>query len=497
MASPPPPPAAAAAPAAAASGPPPPAQVVGNAFVHQYYNILHQSPELVYRFYQESSRLGRPSGTGDDGMETVTSMDAINDKIVSMGIDRAEIKAVDAQESLCGGVTVLVMGHLTGRNSVSREFVQSFFLAPQEKGYFVLNDILRYVGEEGGDEGGEQQPATEVAADVVAADVEAATPASILANGTVGGDTVTVPQDASPQPECQVAEPALNPKEEVLNREVVCNPPNDVNPIVEETPVPEVINEVPNNVGVAPPISSPSAPPEEAPKKSYASIVKVMKEYRPPAPAVPSRPAPPKTEKQSSPAPALVADAPAFTPNPQSGSFQDPEVDAHATYVRSLPLNATPQQLEEEFKRFGAIKHDGIQVRSNKIQGFCYGFVEFEDASAVQTAIEASPVTIGERQCYVEEKRTTGGSRGGSRGGRFPPVRGGNFRGEGIRGRGTYNGGRGYGRGEFNYRSDYGGRGGGRGGSSRGDVGYQRVDHSSAASGRGARAPSAATAVAK
>jgi hypothetical protein len=85
--------------------------------------------------------------------------------------------------------------------------------------------------------------------------------------------------DASPQPECQVAEPALNPKEEVLNREVVCNPPNDVNPIVEETPVPEVINEVPNNVGVAPPISSPSAPPEEAPKKSYASIVGFQKPF--------------------------------------------------------------------------------------------------------------------------------------------------------------------------------------------------------------------------
>lgn len=50
-----------------------------------------------------------------------------------------------------------------------------------------------------------------------------------------------------------------------------------------------------------------------------------MKEYRPPAPAVPSRPAPPKTEKQASPTPAPVADAPAFTPNPQSGSFQDPE----------------------------------------------------------------------------------------------------------------------------------------------------------------------------
>lgn len=43
-----------------------------------------------------------------------------------------------------------------------------------------------------------------------------------------------------------VAEPALNLKEEVLNREAVCNPLNDVEePIVDETPVPEVINEVP------------------------------------------------------------------------------------------------------------------------------------------------------------------------------------------------------------------------------------------------------------
>ncbi|KAK7244494.1 hypothetical protein RIF29_39317 [Crotalaria pallida] len=33
----------------------PNAQVVGNAFVEQYYHILHHSPELVYRFYHDSS----------------------------------------------------------------------------------------------------------------------------------------------------------------------------------------------------------------------------------------------------------------------------------------------------------------------------------------------------------------------------------------------------------------------------------------------------------
>jgi hypothetical protein len=40
-----------------------------------------------------------------------------------MGIDRVEIKAVDTQEPLCGDVFVFVMGHLMGRNGVSREFV--------------------------------------------------------------------------------------------------------------------------------------------------------------------------------------------------------------------------------------------------------------------------------------------------------------------------------------------------------------------------------------
>jgi hypothetical protein len=31
-----------------------------------------------------------------------------------------------------------------------------------------------------------------------------------------------------------------------------------------------------------------------------------------------------------------------------------------------------------------------VFVEKTQIQGFCYGFVEFEDASAVQTAIEVT-----------------------------------------------------------------------------------------------------------
>ncbi|TMW80568.1 hypothetical protein EJD97_018290 [Solanum chilense] len=42
----------------------PSAQVVGNTFVEQYYQIQHHSPESVYRFYQDSSVLSRPDANG-------------------------------------------------------------------------------------------------------------------------------------------------------------------------------------------------------------------------------------------------------------------------------------------------------------------------------------------------------------------------------------------------------------------------------------------------
>ena len=51
---------------------PPTAQVVGNAFVDQYYRILHLSPKLVHRFYQESSVLSRPEPNGV--MTSVTTL---------------------------------------------------------------------------------------------------------------------------------------------------------------------------------------------------------------------------------------------------------------------------------------------------------------------------------------------------------------------------------------------------------------------------------------
>lgn len=70
----------------------------------------------------------------------------IGDKIMSLDYkdSLATILTVYAQRSLMGGVIVGVTGYLTGSDNVERNFYQTFFLAPQEKGYYVLNDFLHF-----------------------------------------------------------------------------------------------------------------------------------------------------------------------------------------------------------------------------------------------------------------------------------------------------------------------------------------------------------------
>lgn len=88
-------------------------------------------------------------------------LQGINEKILSLNYKdyKAEIKTADAQKSYKEGVTVLVTGCLTGKDNLRRQFAQSFFLAPQDNGYFVLNDVFRYLDE---NEPSEQHSVNEV-----------------------------------------------------------------------------------------------------------------------------------------------------------------------------------------------------------------------------------------------------------------------------------------------------------------------------------------------
>lgn len=166
------------------SGPSP--LLVGKSFVKQYYQTLSSSPELVGRFYKASSVLshgleasspaapvslgpylaspaeGTPSeSTGGPPMAMKDlfswAVPPENDpsSVVRFDFGRG---AIDAQESVSGGILLVVTGHMTlpSDPSRARAFVHTFLLsdgAPtgsRKKQFYVTNDVLRFLAEDDG-----------------------------------------------------------------------------------------------------------------------------------------------------------------------------------------------------------------------------------------------------------------------------------------------------------------------------------------------------------
>ena len=74
---------------------------------------------------------------------------AINERIKELDIQDCKVRVlnVDSQESF-KNIVVQVIGEMSNKAAPHRKFVQTFILAEQPNGYFVLNDIFRYLNEE-------------------------------------------------------------------------------------------------------------------------------------------------------------------------------------------------------------------------------------------------------------------------------------------------------------------------------------------------------------
>ncbi|GLU01813.1 hypothetical protein SLE2022_190970 [Rubroshorea leprosula] len=290
------------------SNPPttPSAQVVGNAFVEQYYHILHHLPELVHRIYQDSSVLSRPDINGQ--MTLVTTMQGINEKILSRDYKnyKAEIKTADAQKSY---------------------------------GEPLENPKVNHV---------ENVPRA-------SSPMPAAEPAHVPKPPSLDPSTSNVDEHQN------AAEKAYEPSDSeiLLGNEKVA---------IEESQSPSNGNEVPLGE------STSSSAQEDAPRKSAPiGSPGPDKVY---VPTNPAKVAPKKIENQpiasASPPPTETA-APSSIDVPENDNNHE-EAEGYSIYIRNLPFNVTPTQLEQEFKRFGPIKQGGIQVRNNRQQVYCFCF---------------------------------------------------------------------------------------------------------------------------
>ncbi|XP_062189986.1 protein LONGIFOLIA 1-like [Phragmites australis] len=401
--------------------------VVGGAFIKQYYETLCNSPEHAHRFYDDSSKLGRADSDGN--MTTVTTMHDVNVQLLSTDFTDCliELETVDSQSSHGGGVLILVTGSFTTPDAVKQKFTQSFFLAPQGNGgYFVLNDMFRFVS---------ARPSTEINEVIACHDIESAQSATLPAEpetGSVKESTV----------------PDLPSTENMpVNDEVISPSANGDSPDKNDAGVETCVKEVNEGVEKIPEAAPTTASVEkDVTKKTYASIVKVMRESTPSAPAAKPKPRPKTAQSVSSPPKPAHATNTALAIDKNISKNKSHDEPGYSIYVKNLPFNATVEMVEHEFKKFGAIKPGGIQVRNRQPDRFCFGFVEFESQHSMQAAIEASPVYFGLRESHVEEKRTTtrvvngvitrGNDNGNAGGSRFQSGRGG-YHGDNFIGQGT------------------------------------------------------------
>lgn len=81
------------------------------------------------------------------------------------------ISNVDAQASF-DNIVIQVIGETSNKSEEPRKFVQTFVLAQQPSGYFVLNDILRFIKEEEEDTAEAVAPAEVAELEATAAEIE-------------------------------------------------------------------------------------------------------------------------------------------------------------------------------------------------------------------------------------------------------------------------------------------------------------------------------------
>ncbi|KAH8107545.1 hypothetical protein DFH11DRAFT_1178236 [Phellopilus nigrolimitatus] len=345
---------------------------VGWQFVPQYYTFVNKQPNRLHCFYTKNSTFTH--GTeGDDGRPCFGQQvrtqsfffcafvtpciftrcvdQEIHQKILQIGFQDCKvfIHSVDAQASAAGGIIIQVIGEMSNRNEAWRKFVQTFFLAEQPNGYFVLNDIFRFLKEESVEDD-ESADATELQAEPAPAPIEhqpepePAPPVNIPAPAPVEIAPEPIPEPVPEPAPVPVEEPEKPLPNGLSHVEPEKEPEPVAEPVVEQAPEPEPVpaREPTPAPAPAPAVAQPSPSPKPAPvaqaaptpvhhaapstPKTWANLAAANSKKWGPAVAQESRgmsveaPSPPPSGTQT---PVVSAPAPA----PGRGAFHGPKGD--------------------------------------------------------------------------------------------------------------------------------------------------------------------------
>lgn len=472
---------------------------VGWFFVEQYYTTMSRSPKKLHLFYSRRSQF--VFGTEAETVPVAVGQKAIAEKIKQLDFHDCKVRVlnVDTQSSF-ENILVSVIGEISNGSEPSRKFVQTFVLAEQPNGYYVLNDIFRYLSDE--DEefivdetapadatAAQQEVPVEATAQAQAEPAEPAVQAQTETQAAAPQVDEKLEQAATPAAE-QAQEPAPQANGTTAQEEKPATPAAAPAPAVPAVPAePEAAKpEKPK---------SPEPTPADAPTKATTAPAPEKENVQPPKPAVPKTwanvasnragsaqapvptPVIPVAPPKPAPAPSTTTQQPQPQPQPQQAQAQaqaQPQPSA-APSTTPAPESAPSQPSSNDGSGWQTAGHDNKrQSRAGDDQNvFAYiknvtekvdaallkqtlsrfgklkyfdvsrqkncAFVEFAEPAGYAAAVAANPHQIGTELIYVEERRPRPNAYGGNS--NYGAGRGGAGRGRGDHGRSGSQGGRG------------------------------------------------------
>ena len=282
---------------------------------------------------------------------------------------------------------------MSNKSAPSKKFVQMFVLTPQTNGYYVLNDIFRYLNDEE-DEIIEDEPSQEPAQEPAEEPAEEPVPvveASALPPPTSGMEQDTANNEAAvEQVDAKLeevantdAEPTVNgasmePAEDPVAREPSPEVPEEVvAPVPAENP-----SEPEHTPAGSPPKALTPAPAAEAPpsKKTWANLVASKAVASPAVPiSTPTVPAHPKPQKSPQPTPQSQVSSSTTEQDDSPASQGNEWQTADHSKKQSRPQNKGAP----EGNVLGYIKNVTEKIEASRLRSALekYGEVKYFDVS--------------------------------------------------------------------------------------------------------------------
>lgn len=365
---------------------------------------------------------------------------------------------LDCQGSFGGGIIVQVLGELSNEGGPAQKFVQTFFLAEQPQGYYVLNDLFRYLKEDPEDEEDEdeiavveqenghdsahpviasqdmhdqealivegKQPAAGhviIEVDTAATDLTAATEETVTRTQVQESQPITIPAQTTGESkkagekktEKKVEKKTADKKTEKKKENKTEESRQEKSELVATDSTVSAPEEV---AGTEPVAASPAPTPAPAPAapqpakvKSWATLAANNPTQWGPQVAtakagVVTAPIPAPTAAAAS-KPQHPTTTTASTTHHQSSQNPRPHrpngyrEEYHSIYIKNVTERMSLDQLRQAFSKFGVVTHLELTQKKN-----C-AFLDFSTTESMNAALKQNLVPVGNEMVLAEERR--------------------------------------------------------------------------------------------